>query len=179
MVPGPSPYDPDEARVAGYPAGWAKRLLQRGLSGEIVFDSCRPRPGGSAPALPTAAEELFVADSAAVLVQLDFDKGSRAAGIRWLLDHPACAAITAAQERDVRRQTHRLAEGGALPALPGGVDAVAEWARQRPVEGIEGYVFQFWPWHRTAEPGARAMFFPLRFQSEKSSYAQYVSSPRT
>ncbi|WP_129838032.1 lantibiotic dehydratase [Streptomyces sp. RFCAC02] len=148
-------HDPDGARAAGYLAAWAERLRQRGLSGEIVFDSYLPETGryGTGAAL-AAAEELFAADSAAVLAQLAFltanrdvhpqaltaasmvdltgaVTGNRSAGLHWLLDHPQYAATTTAQDRELRRQTLRLAEEKTLPVLPGGADLAAAWAARR------------------------------------------------
>ncbi|MEV0446234.1 thiopeptide-type bacteriocin biosynthesis protein [Streptomyces spectabilis] len=150
-------HDPDDALAAGHLAAWAKRLRRRGLSGEIAFDSYLPETGrfGTGAAM-AVAEELFAADSAAALAQLAFltanpdvhpqaltavsmaelagaVTGSRAAGMSWLLDHPEYAAATGAQDRDVRRQTLRLAEDGTLAMQPGGAGLTVAWTARAAV----------------------------------------------
>lgn len=145
-------HDTDGARAAGHLAAWAGHLRQRGLVGEIAFDSYVPETGryGGGTAM-AAAEELFAADSSSALAQLAFLSvnrdvrpqaltaaslvdlaaavtGSTAAGRRWLLQHPEYAATAAVRDRDVRRQTFRLAEEETPTALPGGAELVAAWA---------------------------------------------------
>ncbi|WP_172387954.1 lantibiotic dehydratase [Streptomyces sp. MNP-20] len=150
-------HDPDGAPAAGHLAAWAERLRRRGLSGEIAFDSYLPETGRfGTDAAMAMAEELFAADSAAALAQLAFltanpdvhpqaltaasmaelagaVTGSRAAGMRWLLDHPEYATATGAQDRDVRRQTLRLAEDSTLATQAGGADLTAAWTARAAV----------------------------------------------
>ncbi|MGW3661005.1 lantibiotic dehydratase [Streptomyces sp. NPDC005151] len=143
---------PDGERAAGRVAAWAAELRQHGLAGEITFDAYRPETGryGTGPAME-AAEELFAADSAAVLAQLrclsasreihpqaltaaslvglaGAVTGGRAVGMRWLTGHADLAAGAPAQDRDVRRQTLRLADSEVLARLPGGAAVAAAWA---------------------------------------------------
>ncbi|MFF0067029.1 thiopeptide-type bacteriocin biosynthesis protein [Streptomyces sp. NPDC005279] len=144
-------HDPDGERAAGRLAAWADGLRRHGLVGEIAFDAYRPETGryGTGAAME-AAEELFAADSAAVLAQLrclsasrkihpqaltaaslvdlaGAVAGGRAAGMCWLTGHADVAAGAPAQDRDVRRQTLRLADSG-LPGLSGGASVAAAWA---------------------------------------------------
>ncbi|WP_434593620.1 lantibiotic dehydratase [Streptomyces sp. A5-4] len=144
-------HDPDGERAAGRMAAWAAGLRQHGLAGKITFDAYRPETGryGTGPAME-AAEELFAADSAAVVAQLrclsasreihpqaltaaslvdlaGAVSGGRAAGMRWLTGHPDLAAGAPGQDRDVRRQTLRLADSGLL-GLAGGAAVAAAWA---------------------------------------------------
>nr|WP_241265438.1 lantibiotic dehydratase [Streptomyces boncukensis] len=154
----PSPHlrlrvrDADTARTAGHLTAWAGELQQAGLAGEISFDTYRPETGryGTGDAME-AAERLFAADSAAVLVQLAFlaahreippqaltaasmadlaaaVMGDRSTGLRWLLAHPQYADGAGAQDRQTRSHTLHLARSGALETLPGGSDLAAAWA---------------------------------------------------
>ncbi|MEE4541352.1 lantibiotic dehydratase [Streptomyces sp. V4-01] len=145
-------HDAECARASGYVAAWADGLRQLGLVGEIAFGAYQPETGRyGAGAAMTAAEALFAADSAAVLAQLtalsrsgDLHPqaltaasladmavamtGSRAAGVRWLIDHPQLAGGGPMRDRDVRRQTLRIADGQALDHLPGGPQIAVAWA---------------------------------------------------
>lgn len=145
-------HDPNGERAAGRVAAWADGLRRHGLVGEIAFDAYRPETGryGTGAAME-AAEELFAADSAAVLAQLrclsasreihpqaltaaslvdlaGAVTGGRAAGMRWLTGHADLAVGAPAQDRDVRRQTLRLADGEVLASLPVGAAVAAAWA---------------------------------------------------
>lgn len=48
--------------------------------------------------------------------------------MRWLIDHPEYAAGATAQDRDVRHQTLRLADGERLHDVPGGAAVAAAWS---------------------------------------------------
>ncbi|MFD4144095.1 lantibiotic dehydratase [Streptomyces sp. NPDC058572] len=145
-------HDSNSARAAGRVAAWAEDLRERGLLGEISFATCQPEVGryGSGAAME-AAEALFAADSAAVLTQLRAQAafgglhpqaltaaslvdlagamtGSRAAGLRWLTDHPDLATNAPLRDRDVRQQTLQIANGRMLHRLPGGEAIAAAWA---------------------------------------------------
>ncbi|WP_329064637.1 lantibiotic dehydratase [Streptomyces sp. NBC_01429] len=145
-------HDPDSARAVGRVASWADGLRQRGLIGEIAFVPYRPETGryGSGAAM-TAAEDLFAADSAAVAAQLAglstsgglypqaltaaslvnlaaAMTGSVSAGMRWLTDHPELTTNTPMRDREIRRQTLRIADGQALHQVPGGDAIIAAWA---------------------------------------------------
>ncbi|MFF3277222.1 lantibiotic dehydratase [Streptomyces chrestomyceticus] len=149
-------HDPDTARAVGRVAVWADGLRQRGLIGEITFDTYRPETGryGTGAAM-TAAEALFAADSAAVAAQLNALSatgglhpqaltaaslanlatamtGSQSAGMRWLTDHPELTTDTPMRDREVRQQTLRIADGRLLQQVPGGDAITAAWsARSR------------------------------------------------
>ncbi|MEN8649451.1 lantibiotic dehydratase [Streptomyces sp. 21So2-11] len=145
-------HDGDTARAAGRVAAWSEGLRECGLLGEISFDTYYPEIGryGTGVAM-TAAEALFAADSAAVLTQLTAltasggphpqaltaaslvdlvvaMTGSEAAGMRWLTDHPELATNAPVRDREMRRQTLRLADGQVLRDLPGGEEIAAAWA---------------------------------------------------
>src|SRR5690606_19007267 len=108
-------------------------LRRRGLVGDLVLDTYHPETGryGSGAAM-AAAEELFAADSAAVVAQLNALAGSpqlhphaltaasmvdltaamagdRAAGMRWLIEHPELAGRAHVRDRDTVRQAVSLA----------------------------------------------------------------------
>ncbi len=97
-----------------------------------------------------AAEALFVADSAAVLIQLTAlassrelhpqaltaaslvdlvcaMTGGRPAGMRWLIDHPGLAGHAPVRDREVLRQAFRLADGPARRSIPSGSVIGAAW----------------------------------------------------
>ncbi|WP_455362346.1 lantibiotic dehydratase [Streptomyces sp. SYSU K21746] len=145
-------HDADHEHAAGQVAAWAAELRQRGLLGEITFDAYRPETGryGTGAAM-AAAEELFAADSTAVLAQLAFLSanrdlhpqaltaasladlagamtGSRSTGLHWLTEHPEYAAGAGTQDRNVRQQTFHLAEGERINVLPGGAALTDAWA---------------------------------------------------
>lgn len=145
-------HDADCARTAGRLAAWADGLRRLGLIAEITFDSYQPETGRyGVGRVMTAAEALFAADSAAVLAQLtalcrsrDLHPqaltaasltdlavamtGSRTAGLRWLIDHPQLAGAGPVRDRDVRRQTLRIADGRVLDEVPGGPQIAVAWA---------------------------------------------------
>ncbi len=136
---------------------WAAELRHRGLTGDLVLDTYRPETAryGSGLAL-TAAEELFAADSSAVLAQLTARAtapnihpsaltaaslvdlasalaGSVPAGMRWLIDH-AETHPTPALDRTIVRQAVRLAgsdDQTALRAIAGGPRIAAAWRARR------------------------------------------------
>lgn len=145
-------HDADTARAAGRVVAWAEGLRERGLLGEISFDTYRPEIGryGTGAAM-AAAEELFAADSAAVLAQLTALSapgglhpqaltaaslvdlvvamtGSESAGMRWLTDHPELATDAPMRDREIRQQTLRIADRQSLHLLPGGEVIAATWA---------------------------------------------------
>ncbi|GAA2113821.1 thiopeptide-type bacteriocin biosynthesis protein [Streptomyces synnematoformans] len=144
--------DVDTEQAAGHLVAWAARLRQAGLAGEIAFDTYRPETGRyGTGADMDAAEDLFAADSAAVLAQLAFlaahleippqaltaasiadlaaaVMGGRQAGLGWLLEHPQYADGAGAQDRQMRRHTLHLARDGALQDLPDGSSLAAAWA---------------------------------------------------
>lgn len=145
-------HDTDHARAVGRVAAWADSLQHLGLISEITFDTYRPETGRYGPGTAmTAAENLFAADSAAVVAQftalsasggLDPQAltaasladlagavtGSERAGMRWLTDHPHLATGAPMQDRQVREQTLRIADGQVLHHLPGGPEVLAAWA---------------------------------------------------
>lgn len=145
-------HDPDTARAVGRVASWADGLRQRGLIGEITFDTYHPETGryGSGAAM-TAAEALFAADSTAVVAQLSAltatgrlhpqaltaaslvnlaaaMTGSKSGGMRWLTDHPGLTTSTPMRDREMRRQTLQIADGQALHQIPGGDAIAAAWS---------------------------------------------------
>lgn len=154
-------HDTDCARAAGQMAAWADGLRQLGLIGETTFDIYQPETGRyGVGAAMTAAEALFAADSAAVLAQLTTLSvsgelhpsaltaasladlavamtGSRSAGLRWLTDHPRLAGQAPVRDREILRQTLRIADGQALGPLPGGPQIVAAWTAR--AQAAAGY----------------------------------------
>jgi lantibiotic biosynthesis protein len=138
---------------------WANDLRQRGLIGDLTLDTYHPETGryGSGPAM-AAAETVFVADSAAALVQLaavaglrdvrpqaltaaslvdlaGAMMGGRPAGMRWLVEHQDFSGTTAVRDRDMLRQAIRLGgadtDRAALHILPGGPAVAAAWHARR------------------------------------------------
>lgn len=134
---------------------WAAGLRRRGLVGDLVLDTYHPETGryGSGAAM-AAAEELFAADSAAVVAQLNALAGSpqlhphaltaasmvdltaamagdRAAGMRWLIEHPELAGRAHVRDRDTVRQAVSLAgldhRDRKLPGLADGIQLAAAW----------------------------------------------------
>ncbi|MFF3400353.1 lantibiotic dehydratase [Streptomyces sp. NPDC002659] len=145
-------HDPHHERAAGRIAAWANGLRQRGMAGEIVFDSYRPQTGRYGPGQAMeAAESLFAADSATALAQLSFLAthrdiapqalvaaslldlagavlGGPSTGADWVIAHREYADGAPAQDRAVYRQALRLTDTEVLPDLPGGAEVAAAWA---------------------------------------------------
>jgi class I lanthipeptide synthase len=143
-------HDPDW-RAAGHVAAWAADLRHEGLAADVTFDTYRPETGRYGPrSVMSGAEELFAADSAAVLAQLNClalardlhaqaltaaslvdlaaaVMGSHADGVRWLLDHPEHADGARPLDRHLRTQTLRLVEPGMPAGLPGGSALADAW----------------------------------------------------
>nr|WP_311132301.1 lantibiotic dehydratase [Nonomuraea gerenzanensis]SBO94266.1 Lanthionine biosynthesis protein LanB [Nonomuraea gerenzanensis] len=142
-------------KAAQQASAWAEPLRNQGLLRGIVFDTYYPEPGryGSGPTL-TAAEQVFAADSAAVLAQLPLTDqaappaaviaasltnltaaftGSLPAGMDWLI-HRIPRTATPAINRSLYDETMRLADPSgdwaAVQALPGGTQAVTAWRRR-------------------------------------------------
>lgn len=145
----------DYGLAAARVGSWAAELRRRGLVGDLTLDTYHPETGryGPGPAM-AAAELLFAADSVAVLAQLtalaDLPEihpqaltavsmvdlvramtGSRAAGMRWLVDHAKLAGHMPIRDREVLRQALNLADldadGPALRSIPGGSAISAAW----------------------------------------------------
>jgi thiopeptide-type bacteriocin biosynthesis protein len=147
----------DYGQAAARVGAWAADLRWRGLIGDLVLDTYHPETAryGSGATL-TAAEELFAADSVAVLTQLTALTTSRAidphaltaaslvdltvamtgswsAGLLWLIDHaPAGPATSSA--RDVVRQATALIDpvknNATLRALAGGAEIADAWEKR-------------------------------------------------
>ncbi|MGW0822527.1 lantibiotic dehydratase [Streptomyces sp. NPDC002845] len=134
---------------------WAGSLRQQGLLSDMQFASSHPETGrwGSGSAL-AAAEDVFVADSAALATQFtvpdrppaqvlaaihfvsiacDFT-GSTQAGMTWLLEH-ARGAVARPMDRTLLKTAVRLADPAdawsALKAVPGGPAIAAAWTARR------------------------------------------------
>ncbi|MFE9187939.1 lantibiotic dehydratase [Micromonospora haikouensis] len=147
VLPALSAFGPVAERVSA----WADDLRRRGLLRELQYATSYPETGrwGSGPAMQ-AAEEVFIADSHAVLTQLRQPArpsrqalaaaqiaaiavaytGGVEAGMRWLVDHvPATAPQPV--PRSIFREAVRLAQPGddwaALRAAPGGTAIVDAW----------------------------------------------------
>ncbi|MGQ0774086.1 MAG: lantibiotic dehydratase [Pseudonocardiales bacterium] len=137
-------------------AEWTAELRSLGLVGQVQFDTYYPETGrfGDGAAM-AAAESLFAADSAAVIVQLkatsrrggphphallaasmvDFAiTGGISDGMHWLISHLRTPSISA-PPREVHDQAIGLAnphdDWAALRAIPGGEDIAASWALRR------------------------------------------------
>jgi lantibiotic biosynthesis protein len=133
---------------------WAEQLRAEGLIGGLAFDTHVPETVryGDGPAMD-AAEALFAADSAAVLVQLttlrterklsplamtaaghvDFVAalaGGAAAGMRWLIDHPPAGPATA-PGRELVRRASRLTDSESVASITGGESILQAWAARR------------------------------------------------
>ena len=126
---------------------WAQQLRRDGVAGRLVIDTYLPETGryGHGTAM-RAAEDVFVADSAAVSAQLrhlsatvidpaalvalgmvatvEGFLGGRAAAMDWLRARPAPAG--AAADRTVHGQVTRLAVTDGLAGLPGWTTDVAD-----------------------------------------------------
>ncbi|MFE7588165.1 lantibiotic dehydratase [Kitasatospora sp. NPDC057512] len=131
---------------------WTAELHQAGLLSEVVYPTSYTETGrwGEGPAW-AAAEEVFRADSAAVVTQLSQPSlpgwqallathavavstgftGSVAAGLRWLVDNIPAQAPTPVP-RPVFREAVRLADPAhdwaALRTAPGGAALVDAWS---------------------------------------------------
>lgn len=157
----------DAGRVIERVTGWADRLTDTGLLGGCSFHPYRPETGryGTGAAL-LAAEDVFAADSTAVLAQLITQPASSSAsssalgeamtaasmvdlvaafaataaeGWDWLIRHAPRTVPTPAR-RDVRARTIDLAhpDHGEIAALaPGGRRVVEAWDRRR--TALTGY----------------------------------------
>jgi thiopeptide-type bacteriocin biosynthesis protein len=148
----------DFASSAAQVATWANELRQRGLIGQLQFDTYYPETGRFGTGLAmTAAEAVFAADSAAALTQLAATDrrdgphlhaviaasmvdlaisatGGIDAGMQWLIDHATTPSAPAAP-RPVLKDAIRLANPhrtwAALRAIPGGESIAAAWGRRR------------------------------------------------
>ncbi|GLZ42840.1 lantibiotic dehydratase [Actinokineospora sp. NBRC 105648] len=137
---------------------WVSRLREHGLVATMQMDTYHPETGrfGHGPAM-AAAEEVFIADSAAALTQrahlacpgaadgaaltaaslLDLAAaftGDHTAGTAWLIEHLNTAPIPA-PDRTVYDQALRLADPSAdhaaVRTLPDGDRIAATWAARR------------------------------------------------
>ncbi|MEU4832331.1 lantibiotic dehydratase [Streptosporangium sp. NPDC023615] len=131
---------------------WADELHRDGLLREVLYPTSYPETGrwGGGAAMP-AAEQVFGADSRAVLAQLRLAErpgpqalvaahsvaiaaaftGGLTAGMRWLIDHVPAAAPSPIP-RAVFKEAVLIADPredwAALRAAPGGATVVAAWA---------------------------------------------------
>ncbi|MFJ6382761.1 lantibiotic dehydratase [Kitasatospora sp. NPDC092039] len=159
-LPDPGAYGPTAAVVSA----WTAELHQAGLLAEVVYPTSYTEIGrwGEGPAW-AAAEEVFRADSAAVLAQFSQPAlphrqailaahavaitagfiGSTTAGLHWLVDNvPAQAPATV--PRPVFREAVRLADPAhdwaALRAEPSGAAIVEAWhARHRALDAYRHF----------------------------------------
>ncbi|MDX3588258.1 lantibiotic dehydratase [Streptomyces europaeiscabiei] len=142
--------------AAQHVAAWADELRAEGLLQRVQWDTDEPETGryGTGPAL-TAAEQVFVADSAAALAQIalpipdrlwpavtaasfvdiaDAFLGSPTDGRAWLTTN-LLKNEGGATTRDVLAAAVRLSSPGpdhaAMRALPNGEHLVTTWARRR------------------------------------------------
>ncbi|MDH6709205.1 thiopeptide-type bacteriocin biosynthesis protein [Kitasatospora sp. MAA19] len=156
-LPSPAAFGPATTAIST----WTAELHQAGLLSEVVYPTSYTETGrwGEGPAW-AAAEEVFRADSAAVLAQLSQPAlpgrqallaahalataagftGSTTAGLRWLVDNvPAQAPATV--PRPVFREAVRLADPArnwaALRAEPGGSAIADAWARRH--QALDAY----------------------------------------
>lgn len=152
----------DFGRDAARLGRWAAQLRRLRLAGDLALDTYRPETSryGTGPALQ-AAENLFVADSAAAAAQLaacrgpcdDADAitaishldlltgllGTRHAAIRWLLDRADLLPRSAAHSREARRRALTLArvddpdprDPYDLAGVVGGAQITAAWQHRR------------------------------------------------
>jgi thiopeptide-type bacteriocin biosynthesis protein len=142
----------DYGQAAARLGVWAARLRRDGLAGDLTLDTYHPEIGryGPGPAM-TAAENLFAADSAAVIAQLAARSrdvpphvltavslldlaaallGSRTHAARWFIDHPELATVTPASDRAAFRHAARLASEVNAATAPGGPAVAAQWKRR-------------------------------------------------
>lgn len=145
---------PDPAafgEAAGTVSTWAGELRQAGLLREVTYPTSYPETGrwGSGAAW-SAAEDVFGADSRALLAQLSLPArpgrqalaathavaiavaftGSIAAGMRWLTDHvPATAPMPVPRTAfdEARRIADPRDDWAALRAVPGGAAIAGAW----------------------------------------------------
>lgn len=143
----------DFATTAAHVGAWADDLRQRGLASDLSLQTYRPEIGrfGTGATL-RAAEDVFAADSAAVLAQLHHLRRAGTAqeaitaasllqlaigsldnieaGLQWLLDHVP-RSHAPAPDRKLRDRALALAnpheQWAALRELPGGADVIAAW----------------------------------------------------
>jgi thiopeptide-type bacteriocin biosynthesis protein len=150
----------DFGRDAARLGRWAAHLRHLRLVGDLVLDTYQPEIAryGTGPAM-RAAEDLFVADSAAAAAQLAAARGpsdladaitavshldlltgllgSRNQAIRWLIDRPGSLPRPPGDHREARRQAIHLAEvsgidaDDAIGAAAGGARIAVVWARRR------------------------------------------------
>jgi len=158
-LPHPEAFGQVCARVGA----WAANLRRRGLLGQVQWDTYYPEAGryGTGPTL-TAAEAVFVADSAAAIAQLTLTAsgaaspqaiiaaslvdlaasitGDTGSGMRWMIDH-VTAGTAAHPARPVHQEATRLANPrdnfASLRDLPGSDRVTAAWATRR--EAVEHY----------------------------------------
>ncbi|MGQ0841492.1 lantibiotic dehydratase [Actinokineospora sp.] len=147
----------DFGHVATRVGAWTAGLREKGLIGQVHWDTYYPETGrfGHGAAM-TAAETVFAADSAAAIAQLAAAShpdgphqdalvaasmvdlaigvtGDVGAGLAWLIDHVRVPSVPA-PARQVHDEAIRLAnphEQAALRALPGGDRVAATWTRRR------------------------------------------------
>jgi thiopeptide-type bacteriocin biosynthesis protein len=141
-------------QAASHVGAWATTLGDLGLVSELRLATYQPQTGryGHGPAMD-AAEEVFAADSAVALVQLQATSGKAVPaealtaaslidlatayapagdGLRWLIDH--LPHEHGPLDRRLRDRTFTLANPhaeAALGALPAGEDVLAAWQRRR------------------------------------------------
>ncbi|MFJ7911968.1 lantibiotic dehydratase [Kitasatospora sp. NPDC096204] len=159
-LPEPAAFGPSATVIST----WTAELHQAGLLSEVAYPTSYTETGrwGEGPAWD-AAEEVFRADSAAVLAQLSQPAlpdrqallaahavaitagftGSTTAGLRWLLDNVPSQAPTAVP-RPVFHEAVRLADPAhgwaALRAEPGGAATVDAWsARHRALDSYRRF----------------------------------------
>ncbi|NRQ30668.1 lantibiotic dehydratase [Nonomuraea sp. NN258] len=166
VLPGPAAFGPTARMVST----WAAELRQAGLLRELTYPTSYPETGrwGSGNAM-AAAEQVFAADSAAVLTQLRLPErphrqaliaansvaiaaaftGSTAVGMQWLISNiPASAPCrvprpTFTEAVRIADPRHDWAE---LRAREGGEAIVAAWQPRN--EALTGYRAHF-PSHET------------------------------
>jgi thiopeptide-type bacteriocin biosynthesis protein len=144
----------DIGAATGWISDWAGQLRRQGLLRDIQFATAYPETGrwGSGPVMD-AAEDVFAADSRALLVQLGQHPrlpthvlaaancvaiaraftGSTVAGMRWLINH---ATITPSTPLDRENLAHAVRvsdpaqDWAALRAAPGGPVIAEAWPRR-------------------------------------------------
>ncbi|MFG3423229.1 lantibiotic dehydratase [Micromonospora sp. NPDC048063] len=148
LLPHPDAFGNVVARISG----WAAELHHDGLLREIRYPTSYPEPGrwGSG-AVFRAAEQVFTADSRAVVAQLQQPDrphrqaliaahtvaiaiaylGGTAAGMRWLIEHLPATAPREPTPRPIYREAVRLGnpddDWAALRATPAGQAILGTW----------------------------------------------------
>ncbi|MEU4827726.1 lantibiotic dehydratase [Actinomadura sp. NPDC023710] len=139
-------------------AGWAEKLHDDGLVADYTLATYRPETRhGTGPTL-TAAEEVFAADSRAVLARLSGDREAAAAagmvaiadgftggdGLRWLVDHvphrsgPRLDPAQLARARAHAAVRYSDSASGAAPAWAGDlVEALATYRALADQDGLD------------------------------------------